>query len=262
MLRPRTADSILRTIMLALLWALLPAGCAYAQSNCFDPLVFNGTLGSWLGQTCTISGPTGTVTYTWNSATGNPPGYACQSNPTTLCPTADQITVSENANGCSDDDGLSGNEDHSILWVQSDSQLNVSTPGDYIAIAVNGRVSIPGSGNHSNWNWPHFDCQSGQSLFGTEVNETDVDCGSNCTQNANMVNLSGISTIPCNANDNGTTSIYCTDYVRTPGAYNPMFNATFSGSGPYDLTIKLGVKVPSEQSGSAFLYSLGAHLEP
>ncbi|HEY6272469.1 MAG TPA: hypothetical protein VIX19_10810 [Terriglobales bacterium] len=269
MLRYQSFASMLRATGLGLLWALLPPGCAYAQTQACFQTGQTPTLQTWITEgSCYISGSAGTVTYTWNSTTDNPAGYVCTSNPTSLCPTASQINVSQTPTDCKADDGNTGNEEYSILWVQSDSRLNVSTSGDYINIIISGTVSMPtGTGNHNNWNWPHFDCQSqeGQTGYGIEVNETDVDCGTNCTENANMKNLGGASQIICNASDNpgppNPPSIYCTDYTP-PGTYNPLFNATFSGAGPYDLTVKLSVKVPSEQTGSAFLYSAGTHLNP
>ncbi|HEY6273838.1 MAG TPA: hypothetical protein VIX19_17805 [Terriglobales bacterium] len=276
MLRYESFASMSRTMMLAVLLALVSAGHAYAQSACFP----NGkatNLQAWLDLTsgCQISDSLGnTVTYTWSS-------YQCSSTPTGLCPAASAITVSQTASSCEADDGYNNSEVWTILWVQSPTQLYVNTENTNIAITVNGTVGItcastgcpaPGNGTHSNWNWPHFHCDeySGQTGYGTEDNSTFVDCGSNCVSDENdpPINLWGLSALPYNASDNpgppNSPSIYCTDYGNSD-IYTPMFNATFTGSSPtspYDLTVKFGVKVPASQSGSAFVYSVGTHIEP
>ena len=189
--------------------------------------------------------------------------------------------MSHTASSSEANDGYNNGEIWTIFWFQSDTQLKVTHPGDNIDITVNGAVGItcavggcpaPGNGTHNNWSWPHFHSNKfpGQTGFGTENNSTFVDCGSNCVsdQNDPPINLMGLSALPCNASDNpgppNAPSIYCTDYT-TFGTYTPRFNATFIGSSqtsPYDLQLRFSVKVPANQLGSAFLYSVGTHIEP
>lgn len=167
MLRFQPFARMLRTAALGLLFALLPAGCAYGQTDigaCFntDPTNFF----AWEGNQCEITAAAGTVTYVWNCASASPPGYVCTSSPAGLCPQAGpsawNVSQKPNGNSGCGVDGIDSNEDYTILWVQSKTQLNITSPG-FIHLTFNGTVSInPISSNtHSNWNWAHFDCIPG-----------------------------------------------------------------------------------------------------
>jgi len=244
-------------VILALGLALLPAGCAYAQSPCFqnDPT----NLGALLGTSCTI----GTVTYTWTS-------YSCNSNPTSLCPTsAGNIRMSQiDGYGCTTGDNISGGQPYVILFLQS-NQLNINNP----SVDENVNITIMGKeiGATNNWNWPHFCYQDGQTNYGAEDNKTTVYCGPNCTGT-----LAGVSEIRCDKQDNvaqmdGDPSLYCWDQTEpgSSGLYdNPPFNATFnppSGGGSDMFKVDIDVTAPAGTVGmpnSALIYSVGTHLQP
>jgi hypothetical protein len=198
------------------------------------------------------------VSYTWNASTDSTPGYVCQSDTGTTCPDASHITVSQQDNGCSNDDGYTNNEIYTLLFVQSDSTLNVGA-GHHIDIAINGSISLTGNalGNHSNFNWPHFDCGTGQGGSGVEINATTVYCGANCN-----LGLDGVSTIRCDANAQINNPKACNDDT-TATDYSQNYNATFQGSGPYEFKVEMGVTAPTgSASNNAFLYSLGTHIVP
>lgn len=151
--------------------------------------------------------------------------------------------------------------------MQSTTQLNVTSStgpptGHYIHITINGTVSITGNslGTHNNWNWPHFCGGNGQSNSGVEANKTTVYCGGDCSAD-------GASHIECDYMNNVpqmTTSPECTDETLMQFPYNTTYNAPFTGAGPYDLQIDINVTAPAPplSTSSAYLYSLGTHIEP
>ena len=262
MLRYEKFTSMLRTAALALVLALVPAGCAYGQTDigpCFqtDPTNFS----AWEGNQCEITAAAGTVTYIWNSVTDSPAGYVCDSN--VGCPLASDINVSQKPTGNSTCgvDGIDSNEDYTILWIQSTSKLNLTSASQYIHLTFNGTVSInPVSSNtHSNWNWPHFDCISpnaGQSGGGVEENKTTVMCGSNCSTH-------GYSDILCDAYYNGMSDPpQCEDEPITDYNSTMNYKVQFIGNNvAYPLQIEIDVTVPPAGE-TAYIYSVGTHIDP
>ena len=84
MLRRLTVDSMLRTMLLCALAALLLAGGAHAQtpSPCIPSNGQATNLGVLLGgPACTVGPSSAPITYTWT-------GYTCESSPSSLCPSA------------------------------------------------------------------------------------------------------------------------------------------------------------------------------
>jgi hypothetical protein len=264
MFRYQRFASVLRATGLALLFTFLAAGCASAQSTCFDQNHLTKYLSDLLGTTCTVGTSTNYVTYTWNAANASTPGYVCHSDSGTTCPDAAHITVGQKDLGCSNDDGSTNNEVYTLLFVQSDSTLSVNSnnPGNvghWIDIAINGSLTVTGnaSGTHNNFNWPHWDCATagGQTGSGVETNMTTLYCGLYCTGN-------GVSTIRCDANSKINDPKTCYD-DSTATDYSANYAAPFTGSGPYYFTIAMTVNSPSgSASNSAFLYSVGTHFSP